>query len=91
MTQYPHMERLIRLVAADNGIPVCPPSRWNWPDESTALEVMAAGLTDAEKYLVACGEETDSERLCKERSVEPLSAFLEEVFDGEYRFNFYEE
>lgn len=89
--QNPHLSKLIKLVAADNDIPIRPPSRWEWPGESAALEVLAAGLSDAEKDLMAAGEKTAIEVFSRERGCEPLDAFLDEVFDGSYRSRFYED
>jgi hypothetical protein len=91
MTPHPHLTRLIELIAYDNGIPMKPHSHWNWPGESASLEVMAGCLSEAEKDVLATEEHSLQSQLILAMGLQPLDAFLTEVFDGEYRWHFYEE
>jgi hypothetical protein len=91
----------LKELALDNDMELRPRPRW--PPESTELEDLAARLRAdgvdhpsrySEKYrdeyeLLACGESEDIGSLVYVKGLEKLAKFLNEAFDGRYRYWFF--
>jgi hypothetical protein len=98
---HPRLSRLLEELALDNGMELRPRPRW--PPESAKLEDSAARLCDdgvdhpsryREKYrdeyeLLASGGSDDIEDLVYIKGLQELNEFLNEAFDGKYRYWFF--
>ncbi len=86
----PHLTALIHLVAIDNGISAKPTSEWQWPPDAGVMEAVAAQFTQEQKETVVQGEHMEAQEiLVKFEQGVRLDEFLNAVFDGAERSNFY--
>ena len=88
---YPHLERMISLLAQDNGTTMWLIREPNWfmVTDLPLLESQASQLNEYEKETLVAGEDTEQYELVEEKNVGELSDFIASVFDGELREVFF--
>lgn len=100
-TEYPMLYRLIKEMAADNGMQMHKTP--TWPANASSLEKDARRLNvsgldfpedaveeyENELVILAAGEASDIDKLVKRKSLEAVHKFLAEVFDGELTYDFF--
>jgi hypothetical protein len=92
--KYPLLTGMVRCIWQDSygtmyAEFVRPETEWCWPRHAERLEGLAATLTEDEREMLACGEDTEQRMVVKRHpKVRALNHFLCEAFDGRYSEDF---
>ncbi|MCB1723257.1 MAG: hypothetical protein KDJ39_06135 [Gammaproteobacteria bacterium] len=91
MCEYPNLDALLRLMGADNDMPMKQPGNFTWPSgwDLHGLDRDVAGMTEEEREIFACGELGEMEAIRKNKHLESLDEFLNSAFQGDLHEVFY--
>lgn len=88
----PNLCELIDEIAGDNNMTSFQKRRQDyvWPEGSDVLEEAASKLSKEDKETVAAGDQDEAAVILKKiPNGKKLDEFLNEVFDGDFRTNFF--
>ncbi len=96
---YPNLTNMLVLLALDNGMTTYqrPVGEWSWPSNAKEMEDIASMMTVEERSEMVAGCETVSdsaddeskESIIDRYKAHAIDKFLDEVFDGSERLNFF--